>query len=140
MMSNESIIYKQIDKVCEISVVDKRLASGYQYYKEFRESRFLRSPIIYRNVFIRFFSSCDGGTYTEIYTREKLLSYKLSDGRSEYIIDEFNDVYYRPYVYVKFDSKHIDGHTKYFDTFEDAKIWTEEFIQKYGFDKILIKF
>ena len=139
-MNNESIIYKQIDKVCEISVVDKRLASGYQYYKEFRESRFLRSPIIYRNVFIRFFSSCDGGAHVEIYTREKLLSYKLSDGRSEYIIDGFNDVYHRPCVYIKFDSNHIDGHAKYFDTFEDAKIWTEEFIQNNGLDKKLIKF
>jgi hypothetical protein len=141
-MINETILYKQINKVCEIRIVDKR-PTDYQYMKTYTEKRWLRKPIVYEDVFIidndgGYDGLYEGGSYTSIYTREDILAYKRSDGSSTYLIEE-NIVYYRPYVYIRFDSENVDGYCKYFDTFEEARLWTEDFVQKNKFDEKLIK-
>lgn len=134
----ESIVYKQIDKVCEIRVVDKR-PTDYQYMKTYSEKCWLRKPVVYEDVFIKVNGGYEAGSYVDVYTREDILAYKRSDGTPTYLIEE-NIVYDKPYVYVRFDSKHIDRYCKYFNNFTSAKLWAEDFVQKNKFDEKLIKF
>jgi hypothetical protein len=136
---SETITYKQIDKICEIKVVDKRPSTDYKYYPLYEESRgWLRKPIIHNDVYVSIYGGMDG-CYEEIYKKEDILKYTIYDNSSTYIIED-NIVYYRPFVHIKFDSKHINGHTKYFYSFDEAKNWASEFILKNGLDSKLIKF
>ena len=132
---NEKIIYKERKKICEISVVDRRVNTDYSYRETWEEKNgWFRKPTIRHNIYTKWTCS----SYVNTYTEEFILSSKMNDGRNYFLIEK-NVVYYRPYVYVVFDSKNISSFMKYFDTFEEAKEWAENFVSENALEEKLIK-
>jgi hypothetical protein len=138
MMQNQSIEYKRIEKVSQIRVVDKRVNTEYKWYDTYEKRKCFGRKETKSNIFVSIMGGYEGGSFEYFNTKEDILEYKLDDGRDKYMIEN-NVVYHRPYVCVSFDSKHIDGHTMYFNTFNEAKLWAETFIVDNGFSEKLIQ-
>lgn len=131
------ITYKQIDKVCEVQVSDKKKLSEYEYYSTYKEKRIFRMPLIHHDVFVVTYCY-DSYTDSTVFTKEDLLNIKLEEGISRYLLEE-NIVYARPFVYIKFGTDNITSFIKYFETFEEAQEWAKNFVFDNHLDKKLIK-
>lgn len=136
----KSIFYKQVDKVCEIQVIDKRKKPQYQYYSTYKEKRTFKRALIHQDIFImNDYYGLSKYAIPDIYTKEDILNIKCQGDCSKYLI-EGNIVYSRPCVYLKFALENISSHTIYFDTFQEAQDWARNFILNNHLGNQLIKF
>lgn len=129
------ICYKDPTTLEEVKVYDKRQVEEYCYFETYEVKRFLRKPILYKNIYVFAYSGYSYLSYLSdsvpgFYTEDEILSNKS-------LQIEDNMVYDKPRVTLFFKDSSI---TRKFDTFELASKWAQDFLDSNLIDRKFLKF
>ena len=124
----KQISYKKIESLENITVIDKIACENYTFYETLKTKRFLKSPIIHKNVFL-YCEYIYDDEYKYMLTADQILS-------KDYLIEN-NTVFFKPYVQLNF--KCASSIKKTFNTFEDAVTWAREIIEVNKLEKTFMK-
>ena len=125
------IYYKDPMSLEEVKVYDKRKAEEYCYFETYKVKRFLRKPILYKNIYTFVYSDYGylSDSVLEFCTEDEILSNKS-------LQIEDNVVYDKPHVTLFFKDSSI---TYEFDTFELASKWAQDFLDSNLIDRKFLK-